>query len=88
MNILTKIRGYRTVIIQAATMVIGLLVLFGLLPAAQWAGVTPEVAGQYFDSVATAIDTAIGSVMVLLGIVNTWLRLITKGPVGKNDPAE
>lgn len=87
-SILYTIRGWRTIIVQASTMIIGLLVLFGVLPASEWAGVTPDVAGQYFDSVTGAIDAAIGSVMVLLGIVNTWLRLITKGPVGKNEPSE
>ena len=88
MGIMKSIRGYRTLVVQVATMIIGLLVAFGVLPASEWAGVTQETAGEYFDYVAGSIDALIGSIMVIIGIVNTWLRFITKGRVGDHEPSE
>lgn len=81
-GILGSIKGYRTLIANGAALVIAALVALGVLPAAEFVGVTPEVVGAEFDKVSGSVDTAIAAILALGGIVGGYLRIITKGPVG------
>lgn len=69
-----SLTGYRTLIVQAILAVVGLLVAFGAISAADAAGVTQE-------TVAQNVDTVIGAVMILGALVSSVMRLVTKGPV-------
>lgn len=86
MKFLSTIRGYRTLIVNGVAMVVALMVGVGFLPAAEFAGVTPETVGDKFDTIAAHVDTFVASVVALLAMVNTVLRFFTKGAVGNKTP--
>lgn len=82
MEFLNVIKGYRTLIANGAALVVAGLIAIGVLPAAELAGVTPEVVGAEFDKVVAAVDNAIAGVMALGALIGVYLRFLTKGPVG------
>lgn len=86
MKVLEQIRGYRTLIVNGVAMVAALLVAIGILPAAEFAGITPETVGDKFDALAAHVDTFVASSVALLAVVNTVLRFLTKGAVGNKTP--
>lgn len=82
MNFLDKLKGYRTLIVQAVTIGASIAIALGVLPAAKLAGVTS-------DSVAATFDQVLGAVGVVYGLVNAALRLFTTTPAGAaTHPAE
>lgn len=70
---LSQLKGYRTVIVNVVVAVMGILVAFGVIPAAE--SVSPEVVG-------TNVDAFIGAIATIFGIVNVILRVFTNTPVG------
>jgi len=82
MDILAKIKGYRTLIVQGIAMVAAALTALGVIPAAELAGLTPEAVGAQFDTVSGAFDAAVAGVLGLVAVLNVYLRFLTKGPVG------
>jgi Mg2+/Co2+ transporter CorB len=73
---LNALKGYRTLIVNAVAVVVGLLVAFGVLSPADAAGFSPDAVGAKFDAIVAAI-------MTLLGAVNMLLRLITNTKAGR-----
>lgn len=65
-----RLEGYKTLVVNAATVVVGVLALV----RPQWVLPDPETVGLAYDQMA-------GGVALLLGAVNTLLRLNTRGPV-------
>lgn len=73
-NILTAIKGYRTVAVNALIAVVALLVGTGLLPTDF--SVDPE-------TLNSGIDQVIAGVAALMAFVNIVLRLFTTTPLGQ-----
>lgn len=82
MKFLAKIKGFRTLIAQGISALIGVLAMLGVIPVAEIAGITPETVGADFDKVSGSVDVVVGAVMTVTSVINSYLRLITKGPVG------
>lgn len=76
---LDSLKGYRTVIINGILALVSVLVAFGVLSAADAAGITQETVANQFDLI-------LGGAGALIGAVNILLRLVTNTPVGSKAP--
>jgi hypothetical protein len=83
MELVNKIRGYRTLIVNAVAIIIALLVAVGVLPAAEFAGITEEKVGEGFDALAANVDALVAAIVAILAIINGVMRFLTKGAVGQ-----
>lgn len=78
-DFLASLKGYRTIIVNTLFAFVGVLVLVGVIPASQAAGVTQEVLAQNVDAV-------IGGLGVVGAAVNIVLRLMTSTKAGPQTP--
>lgn len=70
MSFLQKIKGYRTVIVAVAKVVLGLSVVFGVVNAA-------DVAGIKDVTDAAAANVLAGSTLTVAGVITALMRLFT-----------
>jgi hypothetical protein len=75
-SIVSTLKGYRTLAVNAAIAFIGLLTAFGVIPVGE--AVTPE-------AVAANVDVVIGAVAIVAAAINAALRVFTDTPVGKSE---
>lgn len=70
---LSNLKGYRTVIVNGVVALAGVLVAFGLIPAAETVSA---------DQVASSVDALIGGITVAIAVVNFVLRAVTNTSIG------
>jgi hypothetical protein len=71
MNILDKIKGYRTVIVNAVGSAVGFAVGFGWVPQ------------ELADAIAANADQIVGAILALWGSINVFLRFKTDTKIGE-----
>lgn len=72
---LDSLKGYRTILVNTVFAFVGVLIVLGVIPASEAAGITQE-------SIAANIDMLIGGLGVAGAAVNIVLRLVTNTPAG------